>query len=263
MRFLIIGIQRSGTTFVSRLLSGHPDCEMFSDELKITPLFSSGIKLFGYGSETKEDINRGYVNLFDAITRKERNVSFWGAKIALANPFLAKTLVSCLNEYFTDINIIRVNRVDSVARIGSLVRAKKSGVFHSWSQNAKSNIQINFKIPQGTFKRYYLRELEIESILDQLIHPVIEVNYENDINNQNDKSKLLEKIGINKITPDWINTKKVAPNPEQYIKNYKKLAKYREKLNSMYHQGMLPIDYKIYLRLKNIKSDQLVNMGSL
>ncbi|MFW5983568.1 MAG: sulfotransferase, partial [bacterium] len=102
MRFLIIGMQRSGTTLVGQVMNSHPGVSMFADELKVDPIFTQGIAIYGMGSIPSQDINAGYIKLFDAITHKH-GASLWGAKVALQEPIQASKLVYIINNHLSDL----------------------------------------------------------------------------------------------------------------------------------------------------------------
>jgi len=242
MRFLIVGLQRSGTTVISELLSGHPEVCMFSDELKVTPLFSKGIRTYGMGNETENDVKIGFQAIFDTITRTNKNVSTWGAKIALQEPKDAKILISCLNQNFENIKIIYINRTDSIARIGSLLNARKTKIYHSTDAPKKfKNKKIT--ISKKTFRKYFLKELKIKEILHfNKKHTVININYENDILTKRFKHTVFRDLGLPIIKPDWQYLKKISLNPEDYINNINYLIKYKHNLESNYSNNR--ISYK-------------------
>ena len=66
-RFLIVGPHRSGTTLVHLTLRSHPQVSSPKDEVKVVPLFESGISAFTYGHETEDEHRVGFTRAFDML----------------------------------------------------------------------------------------------------------------------------------------------------------------------------------------------------
>jgi len=144
-RFVILGMQRSGTTVTHVCLSGHPNVSMAADEVFAEPFFTRGLATFTGGKETFQDRKDGYGKLFNLITASKANGSTLAAgfKVAIGNTREAIDVANCLREYFEGTRIILVQRTDLAAQYGSLRRAILSGQWHAWEgERSRSDHRI-------------------------------------------------------------------------------------------------------------------------
>ncbi len=233
-RYLIVGNARSGTTVTHLALMGHPNISALNNEINVNPFFSKGFASFTFGAETKNEKTLGYQILFDAITSVNltKNSMARGMKVALSSVKDAEILVESIKHNFPDIKIIFVERLDYLAQFGSLKRAENSGQYHSWNKQMKkvSDISINKK----DFIDYVFRVKKINEIVEILkySHEFMIFNYEEDIleGSLKNYTKLFNFLKIPIVDITWLNSSKVAPSPEIFIKNYNELLSVQEVL---------------------------------
>ncbi len=221
-RFVILGMQRSGTTYAAAALRGHPQVSMLGPELK-QEFFSHGMQRFVSGEGTLEAVRRAYPKMFDAMTAQRDGALAWGAKSAVATHAEAVLLCDCLEQFFCEAKVVLVTRDDAVASYGSLERAKSSGVWHSFAGGSTTGaLRI---APRKLFSYLEVRELVTRRFRTlSRSRDFLELNYERDIADGGAPQKLFRFLGLDPVDPDWIRIKKLNPDARDYIKNYDKLA---------------------------------------
>ncbi len=222
-RFLILGLQRSGTTYAAAAVRGHPQASMLGPELK-QEFYGAGMQGFVSGEATFDEVQRAYPRIFDAMTSPNARdgVRSWGAKSAVATYTEAVLMCDCLDQFFPDVKVVLVTRDDAVASYGSLERAKSSGVWHSFAGGAQSGA---IRLAPRRFRDYLeLREL-VTHRFRTLAHgrPFLELRYEQDVTSGEAPAKLFEFLGLDPVEPDWIRIAKLNPEARDYIKNHDKL----------------------------------------
>lgn len=226
-RFLIVGMQRSGTTVTHHCLGGHPQVSLTTDEVSTDPFFSKGLSVFTTGRESFAARRRGYQRLFDAISlaATDRPVRAAGLKVALASPEDAVDLVECVREYFEGLKVVMVRRADLVAQCGSLYRAMRTGQWHAFGKKA-GGADEKISIPLEEFDVYVRNCRRIEAQLDRLkaTHPVCELLYERDIEKGLDKDRLFDFVGVDRLPAAWMEMQKVSPPAEKFIANHAELV---------------------------------------
>ena len=226
-RFIVVGMQRSGTTVTHVCLAGHPDVTMAIDEVYTEPFYTRGLATFTGGKESYHGRKTGYLALFDALARsdKEGGAQVRGIKTALRNHADAVAFTNCLREYLPDVAVVVVSRDDLVAQYGSLVRAEKSGEWHR-NEGVKSTFDGRFTLDRAAFVEYAndcLASLAQVRTLAET-HRVHEINYERDIVPGTGYEAIFEFLGISVQPPKWLRMSKVAPPPGDFIKNYDELT---------------------------------------
>ncbi|GAB4352253.1 MAG: hypothetical protein Kow0099_36450 [Candidatus Abyssubacteria bacterium] len=225
-RYIIIGYPRSGTTIIHLAVMGHPNVTALTDEMKIVPFFTRGISIFTFGNDTREEKERGYRALFDALTllKEKEDTRAHGLKVVCPSPERARALVHVLQRYIDDIKVILILRRDLVAQLGSELHAKKTGVYHSWYGRFQDMKPKKIKIYKFEFIGYASSVFETHHELKRLeeTHHVLDIHYEDLLAHQ---SEVFEKIyaflNIPALEPTWLDSKKVLPPPEEYITNYR------------------------------------------
>lgn len=187
IRFMVIGMQRSGTSVTFDMLYNHPNVSALQGEIFIKPFFDKGLDTFTQGNKCSDlEIEFGHRIIFDAIS------SFNYNKDTKANGL--KCTVNTLSDakifrvQSTKINIsnlryiflIRENLLDQYL---SLVRAKITGKWHSFYQS-KVNIsktKINFN--REDYINYIIDGLYIQQVLIDISKEVdsIIIEYENEL----------------------------------------------------------------------------------
>ncbi|UCE03769.1 MAG: sulfotransferase [Candidatus Latescibacterota bacterium] len=229
-RYLIMGHQRSGTTLIHSILKGHPRVAALNDELRIAPLFTRGVSTFTFGNDVPEEIEAGYLALFDAITAiraAHKNALAHGAKVTCGSPDVARQLVESLQRYFRDLKIIHVVRRDLVAQFGSEDSMRRTGVAHSWSRGYAQRRIHNVRFNPWVFEGYASRCLRTQGEVDTLrgTHAVLDVVYEDYLANpESVHAQLFEFVGVPHSEVTWLEARKLMPPPDRYIDNYAALT---------------------------------------
>jgi hypothetical protein len=239
-RYIIIGPNRSGTTLVHLALEGHPNASALSDEMRVSTFFTRGIRTFTYGSELPEERERGFSALFDAVTllRGSADTMAHGAKIANNSPRLARVVVETLRNSLPDMKIIIMARKDLVAQYGSLLHMRRSGILHSWYEGFKTLKVRRMRISKWRFLAYCINLENMHRALQdlKLTHDVLNIEFEDLLSNPGAVyERLFQFLGLPPVLPNWIDSKKVLPPPERYIKNYAELTAVLER----FRQGNL------------------------
>jgi len=247
-RYIILGCCRSGTTVTHLAIKGHPNVCALNDELLVTPFFNKGISSFTQGNDLEIEKRNGHKRIFDAITsiQKNKKTQYIGVKTSLIyNRGSMDYIKHVLSTYFPDIKIILTIRNDLVAQYGSLIRALKTGKHHSWDKS-KKDIKTLISINKYLFMKYLLDCFWfIDNMRDlKKTHDVLEFSYEEDIINGEYK-KLFDFLELDYVEINWLTAKKVAPKPEDYIKNYKSLTNLSRKLESMHYNDGLSMKYHL------------------
>jgi hypothetical protein len=240
-RYLVIGYSRSGTTVVHLALKGHPNVCALNDELKPEPFFTKGISTFTHGADFKDEKEKGFSAIFDAITRiraSEKTLAN-GAKTACNSPELAKAVVTVLQNYLRDLKVVVILRKDLVAQNGSGVIGKKTGIMHSWYKGFEGRKVGKIKINKWRFIAYVHNVHRMYNELSKLkhTHDVLEVRYEDILSGESEFfNKIFRFLGIPEIEPTWLSSKKVLPPPQDYIANYAALDNSLQR----YENGTMP-----------------------
>jgi hypothetical protein len=232
-RFAIIGAARSGTTVTHSLLCGHPEVSLFGEEIRIREMFGQGSSLFTFQPLRKvAQQKRVTAGLFDvfALSNSSPETRAAGIKCAFGSLEASRLFVNGVKEHFPDMHIILVRRDDLVAQFGSAVRARKTGLYHSWRGSAKPMTDA-MRLSKGLFRHYVLETRASLDLIQSLesTHPMLEVSYERDIcSGLQYHQKVYRFLGITEMEPVWVQNRKVSPPPEEYISNYAELRRLQE-----------------------------------
>jgi LPS sulfotransferase NodH len=238
-RYLIVGIQRSGTTVLHLALKGHPNVAALNDELKVAPLFTQGIRTFTFGNDTEEEKRRGHAALFDALTSitEGPDTVATGAKCACGSPALARVLVDSLQKHFAHVRIILATRRNLVAQFGSLLAAERSGVWHSWNPEFAGRRPPEISMNRWAFTHYVHRCLDTHAVLQGLheTHSVLTCEYEDYLKDPAAiHSQLFDFVGVPQRDVTWLESMKLVPRPEEYISNYAAMSHLLERVRDDY-----------------------------
>ena len=262
-RYIIVGYSRSGTTVVHQAVMGHPDVAALNDELKVVPFFTKGISTFTFGNDASEEKERGHDTLFDALTlmRGNSDTRAHGLKVTCMLPKRAKALVDTLQRHMDGVKIVLILRKDLVAQFGSALMARRTGIYHSWHKKFGDTRVRRIKINKFNFIAYALLVFETNKKLKELsaTHDTLEVHYEDLLEDSQEVYKnIFEFLNIQRLNPTWIESRKVLPMPEEYIKNYANMKSLLERLE----KGTIPyyiifvskIIAKLYESLKKARN---------
>ena len=237
VRYLIVGMARSGTTATHHAVYGHPAASAMHDEVTVDPLFTQGISTFTVGGKNHQDTTAKYVELFDLLTLHDRaatrEVSAHGMKVVTQAPDEANALVTCLVENFPDVRVVHVRRTDLLAQFASLERANRTGVWHTHAEGScpdrSQRAGPSPKAPErwpldvAKFERYLQTCAAVERSLLRLrdTHRVHEVRYEEDIapNDLDRAAALFGFLDLPAIAPTWMQLTKTSPPLETFVAN--------------------------------------------
>ncbi|MEO0479900.1 MAG: Stf0 family sulfotransferase [Planctomycetota bacterium] len=233
-RFLIVGMQRSGTTVTYAAVQSHPEVACPSDEIEVDPFFTRGLATFmSKGQETFDARRSGIRRLFDVLAnpqgftdRKTR-----GFKVALGGYEVALALTAALIEHFPEASVVIVQREDLVAQFGSMQRAKQSGIWHT-SDSKSSDMDARVKVDRKAFAQYVEGAARISAVWRFLesTHRCLRIHYEEHIDGGFQHERLFEFLGVDVVDPTWLRMKKVSPSPDSYIQDYDKLRKEQRRI---------------------------------
>lgn len=261
-RYFVTGMQRSGTTVIHNGLRGHPQISAFKQEVAFNRFFQQGASYFcwGRGLADKER-RRAPAALFDALAGLSANdqTRAFGINCLMFKPSHAREFVQALNTHFPDSIVVQVQRNDPVAQLGSLIKARKTGVWQRKEENLVAGESDNIKyveknkesqkieIDRYELSEYIISSYKIKKNLRKLndTHGVHVLNYEKDIRDKDLRNvssfePLYDFLGVASVSPKWIQTKKLSPPPEKYISNYQSLSKLAREVRDQLVEGMSP-----------------------
>lgn len=256
--YLVAGMKRSGTTLVHLLLMGHPNVCALKDELKVQPFFSKGVSTFTFGDDFAEEKAISFQKIYEAITslRSCEKTLSCGAKIAIGSKKEAAIVVDTVTKHMSDMKIILLRREDLIAQYGSLIKARRSGIMHSWYEGFKSRKNEAIPINKWLFARYALACFEINKILENISksNKFMGFAYEDYLASpESMQERLFDFIDVPMKPVTWLKSKKVLPPPENYIRNYNQLKNFYSKIKADYDADKLSkstiLTAKIYHRL--------------
>lgn len=223
-RFVIVGLQRSGTTVTVGCLSEHPEIACAQDEIKASPLFTKGLATFSYGNETFDVRKRGLAALFDAISMvgASPSVRANGLKVAVNTPDEAMDLVAALREYMREVKVILIRRDDLVAQYASLLRAQTTGQWHLFKGDGVERTKgVSVHVEKELFEEYLRGCDAVMGHLETLrsTHDVADFHYERDIVPGTEYGRLFQFLGARELPVTWLRMRKVAPPPEELVDN--------------------------------------------
>lgn len=175
-RYMVVGMPRSGTSATHFCLRGHPSISAVKEEVGVDPFLTEGMAAFTF--EDPGTQNPGVSALFDAMTsiQSVSDPEARGMKLTTGSKALARSFVNGVQEYLPDVRIILVLRRDLVARFGSLVKARKTGVWDGIHDGSVPELRLD----PHEFAEYAIESYEIRRMLRELeeTHAVMELSYE-------------------------------------------------------------------------------------
>lgn len=249
-RFIIAGMARSGTTVTHQALQGHPNVMSAMDEIKADPFFSKGYAVFTVSGTNDWERDHGYGLLIDALSmipcrlRGEHLMGFGGTeqhpkgeilanglKMAIGSPLEAQLFADAMTRFASlqQVHVILVERRDLVAQCASLMRAMRSGRWHSFFQTDPTvpDPDASFAIPEDEFRDYCQQAAAVKEAFARVSsgRRVLRISYEDDIVARGVESfgSLFAFLGLPFVEPSWVASTKVAPPLERFITNTKQL----------------------------------------
>jgi hypothetical protein len=220
-RYVIVGMPRSGTTLVHKAVAGHPNASALNDELCVSPFWDRGLSTFTFGHETPEERRSGHVVLFDAVTSIAASAESraFGVKCCVSSPKEADLVVTSAMRTIPGVRMILVVRRDLVAQYASLLRARRSGGWHSWRRTDRPPV-AQVHIRPLLFDRYATNALDTLARL-QCAPAAHRVVFEELVASQAEGfSEIFDFLDLPDVPVDWEVGDKVSPLPEAYIDNY-------------------------------------------
>ena len=239
-RYVIAGLPRSGTTLVHKAISGHPNASALNDELRVSPFWDRGLSTFTFGHETPEERRGGHVALFDAVTsiHASAETRVFGVKCCVSSPMEAELVITSTMRAIPGVKIIVVLRRDLVAQYASLLRARRSGAWHSWRHTDRPPV-AHVRIRPLLFDRYVTNALDTMARL-QCAPAAYLVVYEELVVSKSDGFRgIFDFLGLPNMPIDWELGHKVSPAPEAYIDNYHEMSNRLASLMDRHASGSL------------------------
>ncbi|MGC6489083.1 MAG: hypothetical protein ACON4Z_15655 [Planctomycetota bacterium] len=136
----------------------------------------------------------------------------------------AVAVCDCLQTFLPDVRVVLVTRRDLIASCGSLVRARRTGVWHSWSGSGAGR---PLRISPRALRRYADDARAAVTRLRALeqTHEVLEVSYEDDVCTGRAHRRLFEFLELEPVDPTWVHLQKLNPDASRYIRNHAQLTR--------------------------------------
>jgi hypothetical protein len=254
-RYVIVGLPRSGTTLVHKAISGHPNASALNDELRVSPFWDRGLSTFTFGHETPEERRGGQVALFDAVTSiaASAETRALGVKCCVSSPKEAELVVTSAMRTIPGVKMIVVVRRDLVAQYASLLRARRSGAWHSWRHTDRPPV-ADVHIRPLLFDRYVTNALDTMARL-QCAKAAYLVVYEELVVNKADGFRgIFDFLALPDVPIDWELGDKVSPVPETYIDNYPEMSSRLASLVEQHASGSLARSSRFATTMMDIAS---------
>ncbi len=250
VRFVTIGMARSGTTVIQQALQGHPNVRSSMDELKVAPFFTKGIAVFTVSGVNDFERDNGYGVLIDALSMipcglkgmhllgyggteavPKATALANGVKVAVGSQAEAEDLAKAFetHESLRDVAVVRIERRDLVAQFASLQRAMRSGRWHSFyhAQPTVSDPNAPFECSGNDFHFYCQEAIAIRAAFDRIgkCCKMVQISYEDEIAKDVSKAsgRVFQFLGLPVVAPTWLGSEKVAPPLATFVTNTKRL----------------------------------------
>ena len=259
-RYIIVGMQRSGTTATHYCLREHPSVSAVEKEVGVEPFLTKGLSTFTFGKKgTKAEQEHGISALFDAMTSIQRTEERLarGMKLAVPTPVLAEEFVVGVQAHLPDARVVHVDRHDAIARYASLQKSKRTG---TWRKTGNETLHSHPRLwlDPEKFAEYVIDSSRIRETLGRLreTHEVLSLSYEDVILNGElaTYDPLFEFVGVEPKEATWLEDQKLSPPPQDYVENYDELARHLEVLKGKLKQGESPKALRTQYGVSGVKS---------
>lgn len=228
-RFLVIGMQRSGTTVTRSLLASHPDIALGPEEIHLA-FFQRTVQTTTNRGETPQHRSATLRSVVDALAGRRANHAFVGLKTALTDAAATARLVACLAAHAHDVDLVVVRRHDLLAQLASLRRAQATGIWHDRGGGGRG-AEVKVTITPAELAAYVTDCVACERLLATLAagRRVLHIDYEADIVGGQIASVLQSFFGIALATADRADRadralRKVSPPLADYVVDAERLA---------------------------------------
>ncbi|MCP4309315.1 MAG: sulfotransferase [bacterium] len=239
-RFLVVGMQRSGTTLVHQIIAGHPDVFTHSREAAPRLFTEAGDSHFNTDrSLFPSDVPRGTQALdpdelvrlyFDAAVAHAGEClpdTVRGLKVATGLQHETKAMVEAIIEHFSDLAVIVVKRDDPLAACASYHFASHTGRFQAF-EGEDVTAQ-----PMTISRDYLVRYVHNWHAINAALHGLLalprsmSVVYERDIagGRLTDGGALFDFLGVDRRPVTWVSLRKSLPPPEDIVANHAECEK--------------------------------------
>jgi hypothetical protein len=156
------------------------------------------------------------------------------------SPWLANLVVKGLRADFPEVKVVLIDRSDLVAQYGSLMNARRTGVWHSWYPSAGKTEVAPRTLNRWLFSRYALECLDTMRVLGTLeqSHDVFVCKYDALAADETATYRsIFSFVGVDDLPITWFQAKKVMPPPQTYIANYDELSSVLARLREQHARG--------------------------
>lgn len=217
-RFVIVGMQRSGTTVTHDYLQGHPEVATPAEEVHAA-FFAAG----------DASVSR-FLDVFDHVAGRQSGHRAVGLKTALPSAAHAVRIADRLRQ-LPAVRVVLVEREDLVAQLGSLRRAQSVGTWHRDRQSQSDRSGMRIRIGAEEFAQYVA---EVEQSLAPLRAldggRLLRLGYERDIASSRFGAELSAFLGITPRGAEVVRLAKVAPAAADYIEAHAVLHRLQDEL---------------------------------
>jgi Sulfotransferase family len=255
IRYVIVGLPRSGTTLIHKAIAGHPNASALNDELRVSPFWDLGLSTFTFGHETPEERRAGHVALFDAVTSiaASAETRAFGVKCCVSSPKEAELVVTSTMRTISGVKMIVVVRRDLVAQYASLLRARRSGAWHSWRHADRPPV-AQVHIRPLLFDRYVTNALDTLARLQCAPAAYLVIFEELVVSKADGFRRIFDFLDLPDIPIDWELGDKVSPLPEAYIDNYHEMSDRLASLVERHASGRLGLGTRLAVNMIDVAS---------
>lgn len=217
-RFVIVGMQRSGTTVTHDYLQGHPEVGTPAEEVHAA-FFAAG-----------DASGSRFLDVFDHVAGRQSEHRAVGLKTALPSAAHAVRIADRLRQ-LPAVRVVLVERADLVAQLGSLRRAQSVGTWHRDRQTHSDRSAMRIRIGADEFAHYVA---DVEQSLAPLRAldggRLLRLGYERDIASSQFGAELSAFLGITPRGAEVVRLAKIAPAAADYIEDHAALRRLQDEL---------------------------------
>lgn len=250
-RFLVVGMQRSGTTVTHQLVAGHPDiatnAREASAELFIDigdSYFSTTKRLFPVHEEVGTQRPELVECYFDLAVRHGGDFddkALRGLKVAVNRLDRTERMVESILRNMPDLKVILVARSNVVAAAMSaylFARSHKHRLIHKVEDRG---VYEPFELPAEFMANYVVKWRRTNTVLAKLLNleTAMEVHYEQDIEGKRllDGKALFEFLRVKPVSVDWLTLKKNLSPPAELLTNFDEVKTLADHVTALVDSG--------------------------
>ncbi|MEO0451720.1 MAG: sulfotransferase [Pseudomonadota bacterium] len=231
-RFLVVGMQRSGTTVVHQVISGHS--RITTTPREVSPklfydfcdaYFNTNRNLFT-ARERSPESNKAQIlaGLFETIASSGVSASVEeciGLKVATGMAAEAKKMVDAILEHAPELHIIHVERKDVVAACASFSFAEENRRFqiHEGEELPTPKIEIEREFLLQYIVNWKRINAEFERLSDLKHYSKISFEAEIASGQIQNGEKLFDFLGLEPEPVEWVTLQKSLPSKQDTVTN--------------------------------------------